>query len=102
MAKPKKPGKFRYVDDRSLRETFSDSVSNVSFDGTVVRLDLEVHRYTEIDPPKEPSGEIVPVARMVMTPQATIDLFNKLNQVMAAFEQGGLISRKSSPPVRPN
>jgi hypothetical protein len=49
-------------------------------------------------PPNPPSGCQYPVCRLVLTPTAAVDLFNKLQRIMNALEQSGAIKRNPTAP----
>lgn len=91
------PPQIRFVDRPDLTETFADSIHGLSFDGQTMRIDFCTVR---IDPPKEPearTGRQYPVCRMVLTPNAALDLFGRLQQVVQALEKKGAIQR--TPPT---
>jgi hypothetical protein len=88
---------IRFVDRPDLTETFSDSVHGLSFDGQTMRIEFCSVR---IDPPKSPetrTGRQYPVCRMVLTPNAALDLYGRLQQVIQALEKKGAIQR--TPPT---
>jgi hypothetical protein len=76
-----------HVDIAELAETFADSVNNVVWDGQTLRVDLSVTRYPE--PAQMASGaKRYPVCRLVLTPTAAADLFERLRQSSAAIAKG--------------
>ena len=90
---------IRFVDRPDLTETFSDSIHGLSFDGQTMRIEFCSVR---IDPPKSPevrTGRQYPVCRMVLTPNAALDLYGRLQQVIQALEKKGAIQR--TPPTSP-
>jgi len=89
---------IQYVDCPDILETFVDSLGVVSFDGTT-RLELCVTRMDMTRPPDPPHATRYPVCRVVMTPEATVALFNQLQNVMNLLQQAGFVTKKeeSSP-----
>jgi hypothetical protein len=84
---------IRFVDRPEVTETFADSSRAVTFDGQTMRIEFCTVRMDEPRPPDPPTGRQYPVCRMVLTPNAALDLFNKLQQIMAALEQSGAIKK---------
>ena len=91
------PLQLQFVDNPGLSEVFADSSHAITFDGHTMRIDFCTIRMNEPNPPNPPSGRQYPVCRLVLTPNAAVDLFNKLQKVMLALEQSGAI--KKNPPV---
>ena len=91
---------IRYIDRPEITETFVNSVGFCAFDGANVNAELCV---TRLDPPtpSEPkmTARKYPACRIVLTPQATIELFNVINNMMAAMKKEGII--KEIPTVQP-
>jgi hypothetical protein len=81
------PLSVSHVDIAELAETFADSVSNVVWDGQTLRVDLSVTRYP---PPDQMSSgaKRYPVCRLVLTPAAAADLYDRLRQSSAAIAKG--------------
>ena len=79
--------KMRFVDLPELTETFSDSLGDMFFDGTTLRLTFLVTRWDEPKPPSPPTGRQYPTCRLVMTSTCAEELHKRLNQVAAAIEQ---------------
>jgi hypothetical protein len=73
-------------------ETFADSVEKISFDGQSWRVELCVTRMNEPRPPII-SGRKYPACRLVLTPNAGIDLANKLKVIVELMEKQGLIKQ---------
>jgi hypothetical protein len=84
---------IRFVERPEVTETFADSSRAVSFDGQSMRFEFCVVRMDEPKTQEPPSGRQYPVCRLVLTPSAAVDLFNKLQQIMAALEQSGAIKK---------
>ncbi len=95
-----KPIETKYVDRPEIPETFADHVENYIYEGSTLRLEFCVRRFDEISPPDAPTGRRYPVCRLVLSNDAAIDLFNKLQKLVGAMEQKGLIKR-DQPPVTP-
>lgn len=88
----------RYIDIPTLQETFSDSVRMGFFDGSTVRLELCVTRLDEPSGMEPPSAHRYPVCRLALTPEATVDLFNHVQNLMMALQQAGLVKQEQSAP----
>ena len=93
MAKQKSQVKVSYVDNPDISETFADSVRALSFDGQTMRLEFCTTRLNDPKPPNPPSAKQFPACRLVLTPSAAMDLFNKLQNIMSALEKSGAIKR---------
>jgi len=89
---------IRYIDRPEVSETFADSLRAISYDGQTMRIEFCAMRMDDLTPPTPPAGRQYPVCRLVLTPNAGIDLFNKLQQIMAALEQSGAV-KKTPPPL---
>jgi hypothetical protein len=89
----------RYVDRPECEETFADSVTQVYFDGQTLRLELCVTRLDELKPNTPTTGRRYPVQRLVLTPNAAVELINRMQQVANALTQAGVL--KSSGPQKP-
>jgi len=95
-----KPIETKYVDMPEISETFADHVENFFYDGTTLRLEFCVRRFEELKPPNAPTGRRYPVCRLVLTNEAAIGLFQKLQKLVGAMVQKGLVKR-DQPPVTP-
>ena len=84
-----------FIDRPEISETFADSIRSLSFDGQTMRIHFCT---TRLDEPKPPNARQYTICRLVLTPTAAIDLFNKLQQIMSALEQSGAVKRASIPP----
>jgi hypothetical protein len=89
----------QYIDRLDVVETFIDSTGLVTFDGNTVRAELCVTRMNEPAPPKGLTGRKYPAVRLVLTPNATVDLFNHLQTMIDAMEKQGLVKRHQPAPV---
>jgi hypothetical protein len=93
----KKLPEIRFVDRPEVTETFADSIRGLSFDGQTMRIEFCTVR---MDPPRTPenrTGQQYPACRMVLTPNAAIDLYGRLQQIIQALEKSGAIQR--TPPT---
>ena len=91
------PPTSRYVDLPDLAETFADSVHTVVWDGQTLRIEFTVTRF-----PESASAAVEtrrhPACRLVLTSSAAADLFNRLQQTMAALKQAGAVALQESRP----
>lgn len=93
------PGHVQDVDLPEIPETFVDSLGMSMFDGNSARVTFCVHRVYKIEPPKAPYAKKYPVCRLVLTPQAIVELFNGLNGMMAALQKMGLVKVEPGKPL---
>ena len=93
MAVPAQP-RIDFVDRPDLVETFVDSVRNVTFDGATVRAELCITRFEEGGAPEAAGAKQYPAARLVMRPDAAVDLFIRLQRLIAHMEKRGIIRRE--------
>jgi hypothetical protein len=84
---------IRYVDRPDVSETFADSIRGLSFDGQTMRIEFCSVRIDPFNPTEAPTGRQYPVCRMVLTPNAGIELFNRLQQIVKALEKSGAVHR---------
>ena len=82
---------IQYVDLPELSETFVDSFGTIAFDGQTARIELRVTRMGEPMPPAKPTAKRYPAARLVLTPDALLELSNSLQSVINALKQQGII-----------
>jgi len=97
MPPQSKAPRITFVDRPEVTETFADSVRSLGFDGQTMRIEFCSVR---MDPPTSPeirTGRQSPTCRMVLTPNAAIDLYGRLQQVIQALEKSGAIQR--TPPT---
>jgi hypothetical protein len=88
---------FPKEERHDIRETFADSLSQCLFDGQTLRLELCSIRLDEAKPPPaKPTGKRHVVARIVLTPEGAVELFNACIQMAGAFKQAGILK---SPPA---
>jgi hypothetical protein len=95
------PDQIQDVDRPEVTETFADSLALSTFDGAATRLTFCVRRMQEPQPGKPPQFKKYPVCRMVLTPDATVELFNRLNQMMGALQKLGLVKLEPGKPPQP-
>ncbi len=91
----------QYLSRNELTETFSDHVEKFLFDGNTLRVEFSVQRLNVPAAKDRPAGVRVPVARMVLTPKAAVDLYNKLNSMIEVLQKKGVL-QKSGPTAKPN
>ena len=95
------PDQIQDVDRPEVNEIFADSLALSTFDGAAARLTFCVRRMQEPQPGKPPQFKKYPVCRMVLTPDATVELFNRLNQMMGALQKLGLVKMEPGKPPQP-
>lgn len=96
---------IRHVDLEGVSETFADSFRNIFFDGHELRLEFCVTRMDEVkEGDKHPRAKRYTTCRVVLTADAAVDLFNSLQQLVAALEKDGKVQRNIPTPVpgKPN
>lgn len=86
--------KPQYVDRPDLVETFIDSIQHVTFDGATIRAELCVTRVEEPAQSAKPSSKRYPASRLVLRPDAAVDLFLRLQRLIALMEQRGIVKRQ--------
>ena len=96
MAVPPQP-QLQYVDRPDLLETFVDAVRTVTFDGATVRAELCVTRLEE-GAAQSAVATQYPSARLVLRPDAAVDLFMRLQRLIALMEQRGIVKREQPKP----
>lgn len=74
-------------------ETFADSLGVLMFDGQVGRIEFCVTRLDPQSNPQSPSAQRYPICRMVLTPEAFLDLYNQLQKLITAMERDGLVHK---------
>lgn len=87
-----------FVDRPEVSETFADAIRAVSFDGQTMRIEFCITRMDEPKPPNQPTARQYPSCRLVLTANAAVELFNRLQQIMSALEQTGAIKRNMPTP----
>jgi hypothetical protein len=94
MSQPPPP----YVNRADVPETFADHCQGVVFDGQTLRLELAVTRFGAPEGNKRPDAERTTACRLVLTPQAALQLHEQLRRLVATLEEKGLVSRRASAP----
>jgi hypothetical protein len=92
------PEQVQEVDRPEIEETFADSMALSTFDGAAARLTFCVSRMQDPQAGKPAQFKRYPVCRMVLTPDATVELFNRLNQMMGALQKLGLVKMEPGKP----
>ncbi len=98
MAKPKI--NWKYVDRPAVTETFCDYLQSFSFDGQTLRFEFCVERLDEPIPSvkkQKLTGKRYTCARLVLTPDAGQDLYNKLHMVVQQLQAQKAVPAGSKP-----
>ena len=82
---------LRYVDRPHITETFADSLTGLSYDGQTLRIEFAVTTLDEVRPNAPVTGRRFPACRLVLTPNAAVELINRMQQVAAALTQAGIL-----------
>ena len=90
---PQQP-KIEYVDRPDLIETFVDTIHNLTFDGATVRAELAVTRFDDASGAAPAVAKQYPACRLVLRPDAAVDLFVRLQRLIALMEQRGIVRRE--------
>jgi len=88
----------RFIDNPAILETFADSIHSFSFDGQTMRIEFCTTRLDEPKPQNPQTATQHPACRLVLTPTAALDLFTKLQKLVNALEQSGVLKREAAPP----
>ena len=83
----------QYIDRLDVPETFVNSLGNWFFSDGIANIELCVTRIDKPKPPNPPTGKKYPACRLVLTPQAVVDLFQNLNTLMGIMKKEGLIEQ---------
>ena len=92
---------FEYVDPPHISEIFADSLERIRFDGQALRLEFCVTRTDEPKANQPIGGKKYTACRLVLPPNGLIELFDKLNAMISALEQQGLLKRNTVPAAEP-
>lgn len=91
------------IDRPELCETYVDSIGLCTFDGMAMRMELCITRLDEPKPPAAPKAKRYPCCRLVLSPEAAVDVFNSLQQMLGAMAASGIVKQEQAPPVnKPN
>jgi hypothetical protein len=96
MTKPFNPV-VNFKDRPDVAETFTDSIRGLIFDGQTMRIEFCTTRMDPPLPQQDPTASQYPVCRLVLPPNAAIDLYNRLQQILQALEKDGKITRNQPP-----
>lgn len=100
MAQPQPP-RTEYVDRPELVETFIDNIRHVTFDGATVRAELGVTRFEEASGASPATAKQYTACRLVLRPDAAVDLFVRLQRLVALMEQRGMVRREQPKQDKP-
>lgn len=87
---------IRYIDLPEVAETFVDSFGSILFDGQTARVELRVTRMDEPNPPNPPTATKYPACRLVLTPNALLELSSNLQNIINALIKQGVLK-----PIQP-
>jgi hypothetical protein len=89
-----------FVDLPALEETFADSIRGIAFEKGTLRVEFCVTRAGGT--PAASNAHQVPSCRLVLPAETAIELANRLQQLMGALAEKGLvkINQPASPPVK--
>jgi hypothetical protein len=90
-----------YIDNPGVTEIFADSVRMITFNESILRLELCVTRVDEPHPPKPPTGRIYPAARLALTSSAALHLHEQLTRLVSVLEKQGIVQRHQASPSGP-
>lgn len=95
---PKAGVQTNFVDRPEVSETFADSLQSLHFDGQSIKILLCTTRFDSPKPKKAPAATRYPACRLVLTPSAALDLFSKMQRMVKALEEKGVIKKETPPP----
>lgn len=84
-----------YVSNHDLKETFSDGVTAVGFDGANFRIELAISRVSQTSDGRETT--LHPAARLVLPLHVAGDLLQKLSSALVDLEQQGVVKKGTAP-----
>lgn len=82
---------IHYIDLPEISETFVDSFGTMMFDGQTARIELRVTRMDDIKPPVKPTARRYPAVRLVLTPDALLELSNNMQNLINILKKEGII-----------
>ena len=93
-AKQADDGKPELVDDPTVSEVFGDDFVGLLMHDGNIRITLATHRAIEHEP-----AEMVRVVsgRIVLSPTATIEMYQALSNLIAHLEEQGAVTRQVEP-----
>jgi hypothetical protein len=89
------PG-FSYLDIPTVAEAFADGVHQMSWTGQAAYLTLSVNRFDETSANARPSGNRVTSARLILSPNALLELHNRTSEIIDILEATGVISKQTT------
>lgn len=84
---PSKTPEIEYVDRLDIVETYADSLGMIQLRKDGVRVEFCITRMDPHSSDKPAAKKRYPAARLVLTPEAAMDLLNSLNKMAKAVEQ---------------
>ena len=84
-----------------IAETFADSLGQSTFDGQTMRVELCVTRQTEAKPGEGLTAKRYITARLVLTPEAAVELFNVCTQMVGALKNAGVLKETPAQQAAP-
>ena len=100
MTKQPEKTHLPYKDNPAVQEVFADSLELLSFNGQFAHLTLTVNRLEETLAGEDQKGTRTTAARLVMSPNLVMTLYDKLSQLVGAMEQQGLVIRGNKDQVQ--
>ena len=92
-------GKLMKMAGGDVAETFADHCEQVIFDGQTLRVDMAVTRFSSQGAGKQPTVRRATACRLVLTPQAALQLHEQLQRIVAGLEQKGLVRKRTKAPA---
>ena len=89
--------KIEYQDVPAVNETFADTVHAIAYDGQTFRVEFCVTRMDDAGEDGARSGKRRTACRMVLSPNAALELSAKLSRVLGAVASR---SRQTAEPAR--
>lgn len=87
-----------WVNIPSVSESYADGVEPTIFDGHSARITFSIQRFEGTPKPGQPPRSVrVPSARIVLAPQAAVELYNQLSRLIGLMEQQGVVKRDRPP-----
>lgn len=86
-----------YVDLPTLREIYADHCRLTTFDGHSFHIELAIHRPT-LTGENQSEPVIYPVARLVLSPSAGLQLHELLSRTLAKLQQTGQLKHVGPTP----
>jgi len=93
---------IRYIERTDIHETFVDALGLTTFDGHSMRVELCILRYDQPNPPKPMTARKYTAARLALTPEVTVELFNQLQGMINVMKQQGMVTHKEPPKEGPS